>query len=137
MKKLSLILLVYNFIGLCLLYGNWIYEVVTIDLSVFNFWSFDFGIHTTERLNVFDFFDTPFYVLWFLLLLKYAYFKFKTLSNLDIFCNFGCLVYLLLKFANLKFQFFNFESFMFWNFFIIGFTFFSYLIVYGIKKRNV
>jgi len=130
MKKLSLILLVYNFIGLCFLYGTWIYEVVTIDLGIF-------GVHTPKRLILIDFLDTPFYILWVVMFFKYAYFKFKTLSNFDIFCNFGCLAYLLLKFANLKFQFFDFESFMFWNFFIIGFTFFSYLIVYGIKKRNV
>jgi len=107
MKNIAIYLLVYNLICLLILHTDWYSEEVTF-----------LGI-TTERYNVIDFLDTPFYVVMLLTIMYYAFWN--KLHKLTIFQKQSfmfCFVYLFFKIINIYLQF-NYQTFMFWNLLII------------------
>jgi len=131
MKKLAFILLIYNLVSIQLLYSDWIYKDVYVDLWIF-------GQYATKWYNVFNFLDFPIYVIWglmFFIGLKKFRKKKKYFTNFQWFCNFGCLSFLIMKWTNSLCECIKLQDIIFWGNFIVGFTFFAYFVCYYKLKR--
>jgi len=105
MKNYALYLIIYNFLGLLLCLTDWVREIVTIDIPYY-------GIVTTERYNIIDFCDTPFYFIGALVL---VYYNFK-LSKMQLTYFATCIIYLFFKWLKLDV---GYAMFFVWNYFIL------------------
>jgi len=107
MKNIAIYLLSYNFILLMILHTDWYSERI-------NFFGYE-----TERYNVIDLLDTPFYIAMFITISYYAFWN--KLNKLTIFqkqCFAFSFFYLAFKFLNFYLEC-NYQTFMFWNLIII------------------
>lgn len=107
MKNIALYLLIYNFTLLMILRTDWYSEIVT------------FCGYTTERYNVIDLLDTPFYILMFITIMYYSFWN--KLNKLTLFqkqCFAFSFFYLGFKLLNFYLDC-NYQTFMMWNLIII------------------
>lgn len=107
MKNYGLYLLIYNLLGVFLCLTDWIRERVTINL-------YYFGEVTTERYNIFDFIDTPFYLFGLLVFLHYNWPGKLTKMQKTYF--YTCAISLAFKWLNFDV---SYTMFFVWNSFII------------------
>jgi len=113
MKNYALYLIIYNVLGLLLCLTDWVREIVTIDIPYC-------GIVTTERYNVIDFCDTPFYYFGALVLLYYN----VKLSKMQLIYFGTCVVYLIFKAVKLDV---GYTMFFVWNYLILSIPLLVYL----------
>jgi len=107
MKNIALYLLIYNFTLLMILRTDWYSEKIT------------FMGYTTERYNVIDLIDTPFYIAMFITIIYYAFWnKLNKLTLFQKHCFAFSFFYLAFKLLNFYLEC-NYQTFMMWNLIII------------------
>ncbi len=79
MKNLGILLLVYNLTTLILCFTDWYSEVVTTNI-------FLIGKCTTERYNIIDYYDVPFYCIAVIYFFYSWHLKFKNLTQFQKEC---------------------------------------------------
>lgn len=105
MKNYALYLLIYNALSPLLYLTDWISGIVRVNLPFY-------GITKTERYNVIDFYDTPFYILGALI---FIYYNFK-LSKMQFTYFVTAVLVLVFKWAKLDV---GYVMFFVWNYIII------------------
>jgi len=104
LKNSGIILLCYTLTTLILVFTDWYSEVVTIDLSVYDFtifgFEFNFETYVTNRYNVFDYCDIPFYILGLFVFFWYWSKDFKPLTRFQLDCFRTTIYFVIFKFAN-------------------------------------
>ena len=121
MKNIAFILLLYNLLSIQLLYTDWIYKEVYINLWML-------GSYQTHWYNVIDTIDFPFYVIWGFIFLKGLYKIKKYFTNFQWFCNFGCISFVTMIWINSLCECITLPSIIFWGRFIVFFTLFAYVV---------
>lgn len=124
MKNYALYIIIYNLLSLVLCSTNWVREKITIDIPFY-------GLTTTERYNIIDLLDTPFYILGAIVLIYYNF----RLSKMQLTYFYTCFIFLCFKWLKLDVGYY---MFFVWNYLILSIPFWVYLenfINYDYFKR--